>query len=45
LCRARVGATAATRYFAFYANIIESLNGYTITALEDEFGSWRQAES
>jgi hypothetical protein len=35
----------ATRYFAFYANFIESLNGSTIAALEDEYGSWRQPES
>jgi acyl-CoA reductase-like NAD-dependent aldehyde dehydrogenase len=45
LCRMRVDATVATRYFEFYANTIESFYGDTIPALEDKFGSWRQSES
>jgi aldehyde dehydrogenase (NAD+) len=45
LCRIRVVATLATRYFEFYANTIESFCGDTIPALEDKFGSWRQSQS
>ena len=45
LCRIRVDATVATRYFEFYANTIESFYGDTIPVLEDKFGSWRQPES
>jgi aldehyde dehydrogenase (NAD+)/betaine-aldehyde dehydrogenase len=45
LCRARVDATVATRYFEFHANTIESFNGDPILALEDKFGSWRPSES
>ncbi len=45
LCRARVDATVAMRYFEFHANTIESFNGDTILAFEDKFGSWRPSES
>jgi acyl-CoA reductase-like NAD-dependent aldehyde dehydrogenase len=33
LCRIRIDATGATRYFEFYVK--------TVPALEDRFGSWR----
>lgn len=41
LCRTRVDATVATRYFEFYANTIKPFYGDTIPALEDRFGSCR----
>jgi hypothetical protein len=34
-----------TRYFAFYANTIESFYGSTIPLLKDKFGSWCQPEA
>jgi aldehyde dehydrogenase (NAD+) len=45
LCRTRVDATVATRYFEFYANTMESFYEDTNPVLEDKFGSWRQPES
>jgi aldehyde dehydrogenase (NAD+) len=45
LRRTRVNATVATRYFAFYANTIESFYGSTIPLLKDKFGSWCQPEA
>ena len=45
LRRTRVDATVATRYFAFYANTIESFYRSTIPLLKDKFGSWCQPEA